>query len=166
MRNLARLSLLVLVSSVGCGTSTTGPSSSTVHSCGAGSFQGSMTAAINGSSFTATCLLSVKATGGILAIGGTDVSQANLMTFRDITFAVAAAGVGTFTLGPSGNNASFGIGGSQLWEAGASFGGSGTVTITAFSSTAVSGTFSFNLVAGPGGSGTKTITNGSFSITF
>jgi hypothetical protein len=57
----------------------------------------------------------------------------------------------------------------QTWTANAAVvGSSGTVTLTSFSSTGASGTFSFVAVAlaGTGSTGTKTITNGSFSVTF
>jgi hypothetical protein len=167
MRRLAGLCVFVLLSSVACGSSTTGPSSiSIVHSCGAGTFTGSMTATVGGQSFTATCLLAASSTNNIIAFGGTNVSASNPTNFDNITFAVTATGPGTFTLGPSGNNASLSIGDTQFFKAGATFGGSGSVTITALSATSASGTFSFSLVTVPASASTQTVTNGTFTITF
>jgi len=75
-------------------------------------------------------------------------------------------GVTTYSIGSGGNNANYVLpGGSTTWTAvGAR--GSGSVMITAFSAAnkTASGTFNFVLVNGSGGM--KTVTNGSFSVTY
>jgi hypothetical protein len=166
MRHWAKRCLLVLVSvAVGCGSTT--PTPTIVQSCGGGSSSGSMSASVNGSSFVATCLVSVSIVGGILAFGGTNISSSNAANYQDISMAIVATAPGTYQVtASSSNNAKLSIGGSQQWVAGVLQGGSGTVVIDTLTATGTSGTFSFNLVAGPGGSGTKTITNGKFNLTF
>jgi hypothetical protein len=131
-----------------------------------------MSANVSGTNFTATCLLTVTSTAGVVAVGGTNVSSSNKTNFIDLTFAVATTTTGTFSFSgssnpPNPNNGAVSIGGSQFWEVGSTdAGSSGTVTITTLTATRVAGTFSFTMVAGPGGSGTKTVSNGKFDITF
>lgn len=177
MRIAAVVCMLALVGASGCSSSNssgdTGPSGNLVHSCGGGNASGTMSATVSGKSFVATCFVTITFNGKLFSLGGTDVSQNNTTTFQDVTFAVSAAGPGTFAIdsttiaqGASGNNAAYSIGGSQLWVSGAGSGGGGTVTLTTLTSSSASGTFSINFVAGPGGSGTKTLTNGKFNVTF
>jgi chorismate synthase len=166
MRHLAKCLLSLFVAfTIGCGSTT--PTPTIVQSCGGGSSSGSMSATVNGSSFVATCLTSVSIVGGILAFGGTNISSSNASNYEDISMAIVAAAPGTYQVtATSSSNAKLSIGGSQQWVAGVLQGGSGTVVIDTLTATGASGTFSFNLVAGPGGSGTKTITNGKFNLTF
>ena len=175
MRVVAGVCMLALVGVSGCSSSnsSTGPSGSLVHSCGGGNASGTMSATISGKSFVATCLVTITFNGKLFDLGGTDVSASNASTFQDVTFVVSATGPGTYTIdsttiaqGASGNNAAYSIGGSQLWTSGAGAGGGGTVTFTTLTSSSAVGTFSINFVAGPGGSGTKTLTNGTFNVTF
>jgi len=166
MRGLLRAVWVGLaVASAGCQTATA-PSGADVKSCGTGTFTGTLTATINGGAFVATCLTGASYANQIVAIGGTDVSASNLTTFQNLALAVVASGPGTYQLNPNGNNAAYSVGGTESWGAGGTFGGSGTVIITALSSTGASGTFAITMVAGPGGSGPATITSGTFSITF
>lgn len=170
---LCGLSLVVVLASISCGNSTSGPSGGgIVQSCAGSGFSGTMTATINGQSFAATCLLLASSSNNIVALGGTDISANNKTTYQDISIAIVATAPGTYSLAslasglPNPNNASYSIGGSQQWLAGSGFGGTSSVTITTLTATSVSGTFSITFAAGPGGSGTKTLTNGAFNITF
>jgi hypothetical protein len=167
------LALVVGVSGCSSSSSSTGPSGKVVQSCGGGNASGSMTATISGRSFEAQCLVTLTFNGKLFDLAGTDVSQSNSSTFQIVAFVVSATGPGTYTIdsttiaqGASGNNASYNIGGNQLWNSGAGFGGGGTVTFTTLTTTSASGTFSINFVAGPSASGTKSLTNGKFSVTF
>ena len=162
--------LILVVAVSGCGSTT--PSGTLVHSCGGGNASGSMSANISGTNFTATCLLTITSTAGIVSVGATNVSGNNATGFIDLTFAVVTTTTGTFSFAaspgaPNPNNAAVSIGGSQIWQAGAgTAGASGTVTITTLPANHVAGTFSFTMVAAPGATGTKTVSNGKFDITF
>jgi hypothetical protein len=166
MRRIA-LGLVTLVLFAGCGKSSTSPSGDTVHSCGTGTATGSVTASINGTSFTATCLEVATFANSIVSLGATNVVQNNLSSFIDLTFAVHTNAVGTFAIGGSSNNtAALSIGGSQLWSIDLVSGGSGSVTFTTLSASEIAGTFTLNLNASVNATGTKSVTNGKFDVKF
>lgn len=126
---------------------------------------GSMTFKVDGAGRSATSIVASFA-NGIMSVAGTDTSNATTLSFA---IAPTAAGTGTYTLGPaSAANAQILIGNpAASWQAAVGI-GSGTITINSFTSTGASGTFSFSLaaVAGSGASGTKSITEGTFNVTF
>jgi hypothetical protein len=121
----------------------------------------SMTAQINGVAWTATSVV-VTYANGILTITGTD----NTTT---LGIGVAATGPATVTIGLTAILTIAGQPGS--WQA-AVTNGSGSITlatlVTTGSARSASGTFLFNLVATPGSgsSGTKTISGGTFNVSF
>ena len=125
--------------------------------------QGSMSARIDGSTWTASTALTATYGNGILAAAGVDAS------LRTIGFGVVATAPGTFTVGPTGTaNGSLTEGsGGTIWQAVANL-GNGTITITSLTPTGASGSFSFTLVANAasGATGSRTITNGSFDLRF
>jgi hypothetical protein len=159
----------LLLTAAACGSSTT-PStggSGVVSGCSGAHASGSMTAQINGTAWTAVCISASSFTGNVLSLGGSD-NATNATVAQIIAMATTATGPGTFPIGPlpitNGANGLLTIN-AQIWSASATQ-GSGTITITTLNSTGTSGTFSFNLVAVPPATGTKTITNGTFNITF
>ena len=103
---------------------------------------------------------------GILSIGGTDSSRSTTLGFA---LTPTPAGTGTYTLGPlNPANAQMQVGSPAAgWQAGVGI-GSGTITLTTLTNTTAAGTFSFTLAAvpGSGATGTKSITEGSFNVTF
>jgi hypothetical protein len=150
--HLIRFALLVLLAA--CGSDGSGPDELE---------QGSMSARIDGSNWSATAALSAVYSGGLLTAAGLDAS------LRTIGFSVGATAPGTFVVGLTGTAAGTlteGSGG-PTWQAVANL-GEGTITITSISQTAAAGTFSFTLVAtaGSGATGTRTVTNGSFNLRF
>ena len=136
---------------VACGSSsTTGP--------GAGN--GSITANIGGSSWTASVGVNAVHSANIISLGGGKInpSESFAMAFVD-------AGVGTYTIGPlSPTNALFNQG-AKGWVA-SPVGGSGTITVTALDAVHVAGTFTFTMVDNGGGGGTLAVTNGQFDVKF
>jgi hypothetical protein len=122
--------------------------------------QGSMSARIDGSSWSATAAISATYNGGILAAAGSD-------GVRTIGFAVLASGPGTFTIAATQNiNALLSQAGSSVgWHAVGTI-GSGTLTLNTLTATGASGTFSFVMSATDGSSSTRTITNGAFNVKF
>ena len=158
---------ILLCSISACKKTPVTPTSTTVHSCAGGTLTGFMTATIDGTSFVATCLANLTVLQGLVSFGATDVKQNNLGGFIDVALGVQTQKTGTFQFGPgSVNNAAVTIGGSHIWQAGGTSGGTGTVTFTTFTSTEIAGTFSLDLVAGPGGTGTKTLRDGKFDMSF
>ena len=127
-----------------------------------------MSMRVDGTNWTATSGVFATSSGGILSIGGSDPTWT-------LGFAVTASAAGTFVLpgaagAQSGNNAllvftpnnnTTGSWAANLLQ------GSGTVTITSFTTTAVSGTFSFVVMPASGtASGARNVTNGTFTINF
>jgi hypothetical protein len=152
---------------VSCGKSPTSPSAQNIHSCAGGTLSGTFTATINGTSFVATCLDNLLTNAGIVSFGATNVTQSNLSSFIDVAIAVQATAPGTYQLAKlTPSNAAVSVGGSQIWQAGGASGGTGTVTFTTLTATKLTGTFSFDMVAGPNATGTKTVKNGAFDLTF
>lgn len=118
---------------------------------------------LDGTLVTASSVTAALA-NGILTIGSTS-PQATL----GFALSPTAAGVGTYTFGPlSATNATLQIGNpAQGWQGGVGF-GSGSITLTTFTSTGASGTFAFTMVpvAGTGATANRTITEGTFNVTF
>ena len=154
-----------LLMSAACGGSSTSVTSPT--SAGGTTvtpLRGTMTAVIDGSPWTAAAITTASYTNGILSIGGAD----RVNPIRSIGLALTVAAPGTFVMGtlPSAANAVLSIGIGPTWTANVA-GGTGTIVITAISSTAASGTFFFTAVPAAGGAtGTHTATSGTFNITF
>lgn len=122
---------------------------------------GSMTAKIDGGNWSASVAVAATYTGNILAIAGTDGNG------RTIGFATVASAPGTTSIATTvGANASLTIG-ANAWSAGSTI-GSGTMVITALTTTGARGTFQFVLspVASSGATGTRNITEGTFDVTF
>ena len=114
----------------------------------------------------AVCVKAATFFNGIVSLVGSD-DVTNAAAAQVIGIATQASGPGTFPISlANGANGQLTIGGTQLWEANAVLGGSGTITLTILTATGTSGTFSFNLIAVPPATGTKTITNGVFNIAF
>jgi len=142
--------LLALVAACGGGDGPTGPG---------GLINGTFSARVDGSAFNATSA-TVLVNGNITSIGAGNAAG------QGMGFAWVDAGPGTYaisTLSPT--NATYTITGGG-WVAGVT-GGSGSVVVTTRTATRVAGTFSFVMVPSSGtASGNKTITQGSFDLTF
>jgi hypothetical protein len=147
--------ILALALGAACGSDDgTGPGSSDEFS-----------AQIDGASFVAVEGFSTFAqlSGGLFILRGTNADGDQLgFTWPD-------GGTGTYTIGvtPGTMNADYSDGGT-FWAAEASFGGSGTVTVTSRTSSRVAGTFNFVLVpdAFTGQTGTRTVTQGKFNLEY
>jgi hypothetical protein len=131
---------------IACGGSSASPTSAsptptpvTASSCPGGTqSKGTMSAVINGTAWSTTCVTTASGPGTFSMSSGAANALVNLLP------ASAAA-----------------------WTANVT-GGSGTITLTALSQTGASGTFSFTAVplAGTGATGNKVVTGGVFSVTF
>jgi len=121
---------------------------------------GSMSARIDGSNWRASAAITASYRQGIFAAAGTDGTNT-------IGFAVATTATGTFNIGATANvNALLSVSGSTIgWQAVGTT-GSGTLTISSLTATSASGTFSFVLAPVGGSASNKTITNGTFNVTF
>lgn len=136
-------------------------------SCGGGSGtptgpgNGSMTAQVDGTAWRASQGVAATRAAGFVGVGG---SASDAST---ISFAFPDTGPGSFTVAsPNGTNATY-VKSGQGWTAAFGGGGSGTITVTTLTASRVAGTFSFTAPGVVGGaSGNKTVTNGSFDISF
>ena len=116
-----------------------------------------LTAVIDGTAFTATNVAAAH-TGNTLSITATAASQQIVLTVPNVT------STGTFSLAAGQGSTGQVLVAPQGWTTAAT-GGTGSVTITAYSSTAATGTFTFSAPAGTGGAaGTKVVTAGSFTV--
>jgi hypothetical protein len=124
-----------------------------------------MTFRVDGAPVTATSITGTFA-NGILSVSGGAAASNTILAF---SLTPSAAGVGAYPLGLlSPSNALIQIGSPAAgWQAGVGI-GSGTISLTALSSTGASGTFSFSLAAvpGTGATGAKSVTEGAFTVTF
>jgi hypothetical protein len=126
-----------------------------------------LSATINGSSWLGT----VDATATRIVAGGStiiSVGGSNAGGGTTLGMAFSGAGPGTYQIGGAGD-ATNGViyEGSQQWAANVS-GGTGSITVTSISSTAVSGTFQFTAVpvSGTGATGTLLVESGQFNLSF
>jgi hypothetical protein len=156
MRRLA-LALALVFAATACGSDKsggTGPNTTR---------NGSMSARIDGANWSASGAVAAIYQNNIFSVAGTSSNGA--ATFG---FAVGpATGPGTFTTGQlSAVNAHL-TQGSQGWQA-ALTNGTGTVTLTTLTAGHAVGTFSFTLVpvAGSGAAGNKSVTSGTFDVTW
>jgi hypothetical protein len=169
MRSRLVIGLVLLVIAAGCGKKDNpmNPGGGGTGGGGGGVQlpNGSMSATFNGSSWNATVLSATSPVGnsGILGIGANDAAG------RGIAFALFASAPGTYN-----NATSVGMNfiiteGLQFFQSSAAVAGtSGTVTLTSITANRVVGTFQCVATATPGtgSSGSRTITNGTFDVTF
>ncbi len=156
MRRLLTLTTVLLLAASACKKDSTGPDGNN----GNGNLaNGSMSATINGSDWRATLSLAGTYSSGILAIAGTNGTSGTL------GMALFASGTGTFPFtAANGGNATLTVGSSAWVASGVT--GSGSVTITALSSTGATGTFTLSMVPSGAATGNKTVTNGAFNVKF
>jgi hypothetical protein len=121
-----------------------------------------ISASVNGVTFTATTGLQAHSGSNALVFSGFDANQTQeiLVTVTGVT------GTGTYQL--TGTSvAEYTTGGLPQWSSGSS-GGSGTVTVNSLTATGAKGTFSFvgGAVGGTGATGSKSVSSGTFNVTF
>jgi len=165
------LCLIAIAATTACGgSSNTAPSQNQLTSS-------TLTATINGASFTSTVTVGARIPvlpnlpNGTVGVTGQDKLS---IPYTSLTFAVPGV-IGTYPLAstnPVPQNAALmnvtsTTTGAQ-WTAGGAGGGSGSITLSTLTSTGASGTFSMTLVplSGSGASGNKVITNGKFNVKF
>jgi hypothetical protein len=160
-RSLQLLSIALLASAFGCG----GSDSNGVTNPNPQQTAGTMSARIDGVTWTAAAVAVAVNTNGIIISGAST---------NGIGVAVGASrvlGTGTQTFG---NGANFNAlatmtTGTQSWSATGIQGSnsSGSITLTTLTSTRAVGTFTFNAAALAGGAaGTKAVTSGAFDVKF
>jgi hypothetical protein len=121
-----------------------------------------MNAMINGTFWGAAYSVEATLAGGTLTIIGQDDDRTKVQL---VVSGVAAAA--TFQLGTAtANTAQVTIGSSAIWNA-SSTGGSGSVVVTTFTPTHITGTFSFIATpkSGSQATGNKTVSAGTFDVT-
>jgi len=152
-RNLFVVIALFLVAACGSDNDPAGPG-------GAGT--GTMSAVINGQSWSATVTSGTVTSGSISVLGGVDAQYTLAIGWID-------SGPRTYVIGSddAGFNARLSLPGSTLadWQASLNQ-GSGTMTITSQSSSRITGTFSFTMPPTEHGGQTETlqVTDGVFDL--
>ncbi len=150
----AALFALAALLVAGCGSDdNTGPGG------GAG-----MAATIGGQSWNASFLVQGSRASNILQLTGSDNVHQIFISIPGVT------STGTFTLGQGNQGLAQVIhiqGGMATWVS-SLVGGTGTVTVSTFTETGASGTFSFSGIAAAStpATGTRPVTNGTFNVTF
>jgi hypothetical protein len=119
-----------------------------------------MTATIDGSPWTAIGLTTGLATGPTRLISGSDLTRSLVIGFAPST--------GNQATGSTSVVFCRLIIGSQIWQAGLTYGGNGTVSVTTLTSTRAVGTFSFTAPGATAGTtpATRTLASGTFDVRF
>jgi hypothetical protein len=150
--------LAVLITLVaGCGSDDpAGPGGPGNNSLSNGSF----TARIDGADFAASAA-AVVSSGGLVSIGAGDASG------KTLGFAWLDAGPGTYPIGSPAATVGTHTFAGNTWSASLAQ-GSGSIVVTTSAANRVAGTFSFVLQpdTASGATGTRTVTDGSFDLTF
>jgi Family of unknown function (DUF6252) len=153
-----RFSMVVvatLLVSVSCSSGSGSPNPD-----GGGGGGRTLSADVDGTAFSATLLATATVVGGEVGIIGSDSSG------KEIAIAVVTTTVGTFPIpGSTGASIEYTDQGAT-WESSESTGGTGTLTITSFTSTEIAGTFSGMLAPQGSTTGTATLTNGLFDLLY
>jgi hypothetical protein len=140
-----------------------------------GQSNGTVTATLDGSAWKAAHVLAVKTpastqwpSGQFLLVGYGATTGVNIGI-------IIPAVAGTYALGRVGPGQVMNVGSASIdantgdarWEAG-SFSGSGSIVLTSITTTAARGTFTFTLepASNTAATGTRTVTNGSYNVTF
>ncbi len=119
---------------------------------------GPLSARIDGVVYTAVSAFAVNS-GGIVGVGASNLSGEGL------GFAFQGSTTGTYTIGPSIPTTANITFGSDVWSAGPGT-GSGSVVVTTLTTTRVAGTFAFEVVSTTGTPAMRSITEGTFDITY
>ena len=159
--SLQLLSIAFLVGAVGCG----GSDGNGVTNPNPQQSAGSMSARIDGATWTATVVTVAVNANGLIVSGANG---------NGIGVAVGASrllgtGPQTFGAGANFNALATMTTGTQSWSATGIQGSnsSGSITLTTLTATRAVGTFTFNAAALAGGAtGTKAVTSGAFDVTF
>lgn len=159
VQHLTRRSAMALLASLlltACGgdDDSTGPSGNTPSN-------GSFSARIEGSAWSATQIIASVQTGAVTVLSGGNAQHS-------VGFAFIDNGTGTYTVGAGSptNGSYIEATTGRMWVAN-TVGGSGSVTVTTRTADRIAGTFSFVFApSDPGTTGTKTVTNGAFDVRF
>jgi hypothetical protein len=122
---------------------------------------GTYRAKIDGTEFNAIQAAVIGGAGGLYSLGGGNAAG------QTIGFAWQDNGPGTYPIGVPPSTIATHTASGQVWSA-SSVKGSGSIVVTTSTAGRVAGTFSFVLQAdgASGATGTRTITEGSFDLTY
>jgi hypothetical protein len=168
MRVLKSVALMATIAVLACGGggddddgNPTGPPG------GGGATNGSLTAQINGTSWSATGTITVSQSNpNFIGLAGTGF--AGNAAYSLVVGIANATGPGTHNLNifAGGDGSSLIVGSTTTGYGSAFTGGSGTLTITSLTSNRIIGTFSGTLPPSSGSAAALVVTNGAFNVTF
>ena len=171
MRVFRFLALAAIVAALGCGGgddddgNPTGPP-------GGGATNGSFTAQVNGTAWSATGTITVsRQQNNYIGVAGTGFAGSTAYAFIVSIGNATGPGTHSFNLAAGGDGSSLIIGSSTTGGSAAGWGtafngGNGSVTITSLTSTRIVGTFTATAVSSSGSGGNLVITNGQFDVTY
>lgn len=123
---------------------------------------GRMTASIDGTAFSGTLAVQATRSGTLLSISavGSSSRQLSLNLTGVTATGTIAIGAGSTSMGQYSS-------GTQTWVSSLA-GGSGSVVLTTLTTTHATGTFSFTAIpsTSTGATGNKSVTSGTFDVTF
>jgi len=166
MRALKTLAFIVTLTALGCGGGDDDDGNPTGPPTG-GASNGSLTAQINGTGWSATGTITVsRQSPNFIGLAGTGF--AGSAAYSLVVGIANATGPGTHNLNiyGGGDGSSLIIGSTTTGYGTAFQGGSGTLTITSLTANRITGTFSGTLIPSSGSASSLVVTNGTFDVTF
>lgn len=167
MRVSRTIAVFATLAAFACGGGSDDDNGNPIGPPGGGATNGSFSAQVNGTTWTATGTVTVsRQTNNFIGIGGSGFAGSAAYSF--IVGIANAAGPGThsFNLTAGGDGSSLIIGSTTTGYGTAFTGGNGTVTITTLTSNRIVGTFSGTVVPSSGSGANLIVTNGQFDLTF
>ena len=161
MRALKTLVVIATLTAFGCG----GDDDPTGLPSG-GATNGTLTAQINGTSWSATGTITVNRQANSIGLAGSGFAGSNAYSLVMSINNATGPGTHNLSLAAGGDGSSLIVGSTTTGYGTAFTGGSGTITITSLTANRVTGTFSGVLPPSSGSAAGLTITNGSFDVTF
>ena len=165
MRENMMVEVMATLAAFGCGGGDDDDGNPTGPPSG-GATNGSLTATVNGTSFSATGTISVTRQTNFIGLGAALINGSTIYSLVVGIGNATGPGSHNLSLTAGGDGSSLIIGTTTTGYGTAFNGGSGTITITTLTTNRVTGPFSGVLVPSSGTAASLTITNGSFDVTF
>lgn len=167
MRVSKTIALFATIATFACGGGSDDDNSNPTGPPGGGATNGSFSAQINGTTWTATGTVNVsRQPPNFIGISGAGFAGSNAYSFVIGIGNATGPGTHSFNLQAGGDGSSMIIGSATTGYGTAFNGGTGSVTITTLTSNRIVGTFSGTAVPSSGSSAPLVVTNGQFDITF
>ena len=167
MRVSKTIAFLATLAAFACGGSSDDDNGNPTGPGGGGATNGTFSAVINGTTWSATGQVSVtRQNPNFIGIGGSGFAGSTAYAFVLGIGNATGPGTHSFNISAGGDGSSLIIGGTTTGWGTAFNGGTGSVTITVLTTNRIAGTFSGTAVPSSGSAGNLIVTNGQFDLTF